>query len=71
MIAVIFTAEVINLDRQYHDLTSKVRLLADEYGCEEFISISENNREISISYWDSQDQIKLWKKILCIYWLRN
>jgi|APSaa5957512576_1039674.scaffolds.fasta_scaffold219715_1 heme-degrading monooxygenase HmoA len=62
MIAVIFIAEVGELPQQYYDLASEVRILADQYGCQEFVSVSENGKEISISYWQSQDQIQRWKQ---------
>ena len=62
MIAVIFTAKVEDLPQQYYDLAKEVRLLADDYGCKEFVSVSENGTEIAISYWDSQEQIQKWKQ---------
>ena len=63
MYAVIFTAEIKQLDAAYSRLAERMRDLAtSRYGCREFISVTEGNREIAISYWDSQEQIALWKQ---------
>ena len=62
MIAVIFIAEVKKLPQTYFDLAKEVRALADEYGCKDFVSVSEEGKEISISYWDSQEQIVQWRQ---------
>lgn len=62
MYAVIFRAEINNLDQSYTDMAARMRELAKtEYGCIEFISLTEGNQEISISYWSDEEQIKAWK----------
>ena len=61
--AVIFTAEINKLDQDYSDTASRMRELAkSKYGCIEFTAVTEGNREIAISYWDSKEQIAAWKR---------
>lgn len=63
MYAVIFIAELNEIDQQYTETAVRLRELAiDEYGCLEFVSVTEGNREISISYWNNRDQIQQWKQ---------
>lgn len=63
MFAVIFTAEVKQLDASYTQFAERLRELAKtRYGCLDFISLSEGDREIAVSYWDSLEQIAAWKK---------
>ncbi len=33
-----------------------------KYGCKDFISLTEGDKEIAISYWDSEVQIEQWKR---------
>jgi heme-degrading monooxygenase HmoA len=63
MYAVIFKAQIRELDQAYHDTVKRMRELAlQEYGCLDFISFTEGDQEITISYWDSQAQIRHWKQ---------
>ncbi len=63
MYAVIFKAEIKELDTEYFETAKKMKYIAmNKYGCSNFISITENNYEISISYWENQKQIKKWKE---------
>ena len=63
MYAVIFRAEINELDEAYADMAARMRDLAiNEYGCVEFTAVTEGKREIAISYWDDQEQIKAWKQ---------
>ncbi len=63
MYAVIFRAEMAELDEHYERMASRMRHIAmTEYGCREFTSCTEGDREIAISYWDSEEQIKRWKQ---------
>ncbi len=63
MYAVIFKAEINELDKAYYEMAARMRELAiNQYGCTEFISITEENQEIAISYWKTQEQIKQWKE---------
>ena len=63
MYAVIFRAEIAVLDGEYVEMAERMRQLAlSEYGCREFTACTEGQREIAISYWDSQEQIRAWKQ---------
>jgi len=63
MYTVIFRAKVNELDKAYHEMAARMRKLAiDEYGCSEFLSVTEGDQEIAISYWDKLDNIHKWKK---------
>ena len=63
MYAVIFRAEINELDSRYSDMASRMRDLAiNQYGCMEFTSVTEGMQEIAISYWQDQEQIKKWKQ---------
>ena len=63
MHAVIFRAEINELDSEYYAMAESLRELAiNDYGCVEFTSIAENNSEITISYWPSLESIITWQK---------
>ena len=63
MYAVIFRAEIKQLDDQYVELASQMRTLAmEKYGCKEFTAVTEGTQEIAISYWESEEQIRAWKQ---------
>ncbi|MFL0800461.1 MAG: antibiotic biosynthesis monooxygenase [Agarilytica sp.] len=63
MYAVIFRAKVGEQDSKYFSTAEHMRQFAiDEYGCKEFVAVTEGDDEIAISYWESQDQIKSWRK---------
>jgi len=63
MYAVIFTAQLKNIDKTYSETSKKMQDLAiSKYGCTEFISVTEAGQEIAISYWQNQAQIKAWKQ---------
>ncbi|MGD8785149.1 MAG: antibiotic biosynthesis monooxygenase [Thioalkalispiraceae bacterium] len=62
MFAVIFRARINRLDQDYHDTARKLRDLAiKQYGCLDFFSVFEDDREIAISYWPNEEAIKQWK----------
>jgi len=62
MIVVIFEAEIHSVDGEYRQLADRLRQLATEkYGCQRFISVMEGKNEITISYWNSLDDIEAWK----------
>ncbi len=63
MYAVIFRAEINELDEAYAEMAARMRDLAiNKYGCVEFTAVTQGKQEIAISYWDNQDQLKAWKK---------
>ena len=62
MYAVIFTAELNELDADYHRMAERMRQLATgKYGCVGFSSLTADGKEITLSYWPSQQHIQRWK----------
>lgn len=62
MYVVIFKATVKQLDDDYMYHARRLRELAiSKYGCTDFTSLTENNQEISLSYWNSLEDIQAWK----------
>ena len=62
MYAVIFKATTAQLDDEYFRLAKHLRELAfNKYGCVDFISATEGDQEIAISYWKTEQQIRDWK----------
>lgn len=63
MYAVIFHAEIAQLDDEYFATAKQMRELAiTQYGCLEFVATTEGTREIAISYWQSLEHIQHWKQ---------
>ena len=63
MYAVIFTATVGDQDSRYQRMAGQLRDLAmADFGCTEFISVTEGEQEIAISYWPDEASIKDWKQ---------
>jgi len=63
MYAVIFKAEINQLDQDYSDTAAKLRKLAiEKYGCLDFVATTEGHQEIAISYWETLEQISRWKQ---------
>jgi heme-degrading monooxygenase HmoA len=62
MYAVIFKAEINEIDNAYSEMAAQMRDLAqNKYGCIEFTAVTEGANEIAISYWHTLEQIQLWK----------
>lgn len=62
MFAVIFRAKTGMQDDEYVRTVSRMRELAfEKYGCIDFIAVTENDQEIAISYWATEDAIVKWK----------
>lgn len=62
MYAVIFKATVAEFDEEYARMAERMKTLAfEKYGCRDFVSATEGDKEIAISYWDSEQQIRNWK----------
>jgi len=63
MYAVIFRAQVKEFDDEYSSLAAILRDKAlTEYGCSEFVAVTEGEQEIAISYWPTIEHIKKWKQ---------
>lgn len=63
MYAVIFRAIVSRRDEEYAATAEKLRDLAlNEYGCQDFVSCSEGDEEVAVSYWEDEAQIVAWKR---------
>lgn len=63
MYAVIFEAQIAQLDESHYQTAARMRELAtSQYGCVDFSSVTEADREISISYWQSLEDIKKWQQ---------
>lgn len=63
MYAVIFKAQIKHIDDEYHLMARRMRQLAiNHYGCLDFSSCTDGDQEISISYWESEDDIVKWKQ---------
>ncbi len=63
MYAVIFKADIHQLDDDYSAMAERMRELAlKDYGCVEFTACMEGRSEIAISYWESLEQIQAWKQ---------
>ncbi len=61
--AVIFTAEIAELDDDYAATAERLRTRAlRDFGCLAFNSCAGGGREIAVSYWESEDQIRAWKQ---------
>ena len=62
MYAVIFKAKTNKTDQAYTDTVNCMRKLAvNTYGCIEINSYTQDDVELTISYWPSKDHIKKWK----------
>jgi heme-degrading monooxygenase HmoA len=62
MYAVIFRAKSGVVDSEYLRVAAKLRDLAFEsFGCLDFVSVTEGNHEIAISYWPDEASIIKWK----------
>ncbi len=46
----------------YADTVARMRDLAlNQYGCLDFIAVTEGDREVAISYWQCEADILTWK----------
>jgi heme-degrading monooxygenase HmoA len=63
MYAIIFKAKIRQLDDHYFEMAVRMKDLAlKKYGCTDFISVTEGDTEIAISYWPSLAQIEVWRQ---------
>lgn len=62
MFVVIFKAEEKEFNQTYHETASRMRDLAvSQYACQGMESVCEDGKEITLSYWLSEDDIYAWK----------
>jgi len=62
MYIVIFKATLKSLDDNYYQTADRMRQLAlKDYGCVQLDSICDGGREITLSYWHSEEDILAWK----------
>lgn len=62
MHVVIFQAVVKELDEEYSRTAARMRDLAiGSFGCVRFESVQEGDREITLSYWNSEADIVAWR----------
>lgn len=62
MYAVIFKASIAKFDDEYVRTAERLKELAfTKYGCQDFVSVTQGDEEIAISYWSSMQQIREWK----------
>ncbi len=62
MFAVIFRADINEVDADYEATAANLRELAmSQYGCVDFVSHSDGRSEIAVSYWQSEAAIKAWR----------
>jgi len=65
MYAVIFRATIAELDDEYLRMAERMKTLAfEKYGCIDFVSVTEGDEEIAISYWQTEQHIIDWKNDL-------
>ncbi|MFT5521680.1 MAG: heme-degrading monooxygenase HmoA [Enterobacterales bacterium] len=62
MFAVIFKAKPGQQDDKYLQTVARMRELAfNKYACLDFITATEGELELAISYWEDEESIKNWK----------
>jgi heme-degrading monooxygenase HmoA len=59
---VIFRANVRQFDAEYAQIAQQMRNLAiGQFGCLEFLSVTEGTQEMALSYWNDEASIQAWK----------
>lgn len=60
---VIFRATARELDAEYSATAARLRELAlTQFGCLEFVAVTEGNQEVALSYWPDEASIRAWKQ---------
>ena len=63
MYLVVFEAAVKDLDEMYELTVQKIKDLAmNDHGCLYYVSTVDKGREITLSYWKTEEQIHKWKQ---------
>ncbi len=62
MYVVIFRASTRDLDAEYSVVAQRMRELAlSQFGCLDFVAVTEGAQEIALSYWPDEASIRAWK----------
>lgn len=49
-------------DSEYSTVAAKMRELAlTSFGCLDFVSVTESENEVALSYWPDEESIRRWK----------
>ena len=63
MFVVIFRATARMLDAEYSTTAARLRELAlTQFGCLEFVAVTEGDQEVALSYWPDEASIRAWKQ---------
>lgn len=63
MFVVIFRATARALDADYAAMAAQLRELAlTQFGCLEFVAVTEGSQEVALSYWPDEVGIRAWKQ---------
>ena len=63
MFVVIFRATTRQLDAEYSATAARMRELAlSQFGCLEFVAVTEGDQEVALSYWSDEASIRAWKQ---------
>lgn len=63
MFVVIFRAIARQLDAEYSATAATLRNLAlTQFGCLEFVAVTEGDQEVALSYWPDEASIRAWKQ---------
>ncbi len=63
MFVVIFRAQARALDAEYTEVAAQLRTLAlRDFGCLEFVAVTEGTQEVALSYWPDEAHIAAWKR---------
>lgn len=63
MYVVIFRATARTLDPEYSTTAARLRQMAlQEFGCLDFVAVTEGRQEVALSYWPDEASIRAWKQ---------
>lgn len=63
MYVVIFRATARALDPEYSTTAARLRQMAlQEFGCLDFVAVTEGSQEVALSYWPDEASIRAWKQ---------
>lgn len=59
---VIFRATIRSLDQEYMATAKRMRELAQtQFGCVDFQSLTEGDKEVTLSFWPDEESIQKWR----------